>query len=110
MSLTVYETGDTKKVSFTFKDKNGTLIDPPTVKFVYWRWEDESVRFALTYPGAGTPIVRDSQGNYHVALLLDRAGVWHIEAHGLGVVAADGKVYNAIQFQDDFEVIRSGYA
>ena len=60
-----------------FRDRNGNLADPGTVKLVY-RKPGDVVDTIVTYPSA--PILKDSAGLYHADLdTTAQVGLWEYE-------------------------------
>ena len=66
--------GSQLDITISFKDGNGTPVDPDTVTFKLMssEWSERS----YTY-GADSEISKQSVGNYTARITPDRAGRWH---------------------------------
>jgi len=63
--MAVYDIGDLVKVSASFANGSGTLIDPTTVNFSYKMPDGTTGSYAY---GADAELVKDDTGMYHVNL------------------------------------------
>ncbi len=89
MSLTIYESGSLVTTSAAFVNEAGAATDPSTIVLKYKK--DAGATTVITAPSS--PIVRDSEGNYHADL--DTSGFtgpglqqWFAEWDGTGAVQA----------------------
>lgn len=84
--------GDKPKISATFMDLNGALVDPDDVIFKV-RKPDCAVT-AFTY-GIDAAVVRDALGVYHFLIDLTQPGNWFYAFQGTGArqVAREGTIF-----------------
>jgi hypothetical protein len=68
-----YIEGTTIKTSAVFKDVNDALVDPADVKIL--TKDPDAIVTTLVY-GTDVELVKDSTGNYHAFVTLDKAGKW----------------------------------
>jgi hypothetical protein len=90
VSINPFIIGATVKVTASIVDPATNLPADPGGLLLKVRSPDKTL---LTYSyGADPDIVKDSTGNYHADLLLDKAGVWHWrwEAGGAHTGVAEG--------------------
>jgi len=78
MAVNKYDRGTEVRLSVTFVDLSGALVDPTTVTFEV---KDPSNNItSYTIP----TVVRDSTGNYHLDVLLNASGPWWYRGDGTG--------------------------
>ena len=62
------------RLKATFKDANGTDVDPTTVTVKYEKPDGTEVtKVYLT----DAEVIKDSTGHYHIDVDADQSGVWH---------------------------------
>lgn len=81
--------GELVRVSAEFTNSAGSPADPDVIKFDYRDSEGEFT--ALVY-NINPSFIRDSAGNYHVDIAVDKAGTWkwYFYSSGNGKAAAKG--------------------
>lgn len=81
--IPVYEKGDMRRLSMTFKNLAGTPTDPTTIRY---RTKRPSGAAAELVHGVDGALVRDSAGVFHVDQVFDEAGDWLIQWVGEGAI------------------------
>lgn len=81
-----YDIGDTVRVTATFTDTGGTLVDPAKVTFLVG-----SPTVTSTETSTGSNVINPSSGVYYLDVVIDTAGAWNYRVLSTGVVdtAAD---------------------
>lgn len=69
-----YQTGDTTRITGTFRDENNALVNPSTVTFVYR--DPAGTETTLVYGDDSERVIRPSTGTYYVDVVLDAVGRW----------------------------------
>ena len=69
-----YQNNTTARLSAEFTDQAGSPVDPATVS-VSVQPPRGATPLAYRY-GTDIEVVKDSTGNYHVDVLLDKSGIW----------------------------------
>lgn len=84
--MSIYDIGDTVRLTAAFADSAGTASDPTTVAITV-RLPDQSV--------STLSATRDSTGNYHADLVASQTGNHYYRFTGTGalVVAEEGEFY-----------------
>lgn len=83
MTIAVYQKGDLRRISATFKNSAGVATDPTAVSFKYTKPSGTTTTLVYGVDGA---LVKDSTGNYHVDLSLTERGRWFYRWIGTGTV------------------------
>jgi hypothetical protein len=89
--------GDLVSVSTTpgFKDKNGSLVDPTTVR-LRWRVFSSDEETVWTY-GTDAQVIRDSVGLYHADIPVTKVGVHTFRWEGEGaLIAAEEGTFRSV--------------
>ena len=81
--------GARKRLRAVFRDDDSAYLDPDTVTF----FVRSPGRPATSYVYGGGALVRDSAGQYHLDITLDRAGTWYYTLSG--VVSSLGATLSA---------------
>lgn len=84
--ITIYDVGDSARLSFPFRDVNGAPVDPTDLS-VTIRKPDGTLTTEQYNPGS---IVKDSVGNYHLDIAVDQEGDWFYTVAGTGAATAVG--------------------
>jgi len=86
-----YDVGDRVRFSATFKDINGTAMDPTTITF---KIKSPSGTTTTYVYGQNGELVRTGTGTYRVDFDMTEGGVWNYRWEGSGalVVAEEGQV------------------
>lgn len=83
--MTEYDMGDLVRASTAFTNSGGTATDPSTVTVKY----RVGAGVVTTYVyGTDAEVEKDSTGNYHVDILANISGVYHVRWEGTGTVTA----------------------
>ena len=91
MSINTYDLGDLVRITGTFKDEDGAVLDPTTVYFEYKT--PAGVVTTLTY-GIDGSVIRDSTGVYHCDLDANASGEWYCRWYSTGTgQAAEEEVF-----------------
>lgn len=69
-----YQTGDTARITGTFRDEDGNLVNPSTVTFTYR--DPAGTETQLVYGDDSARVVRPSTGTFYVDVDLDAVGRW----------------------------------
>jgi hypothetical protein len=88
VDINVYKLGALARISGVFKDVAGNLIDPTTIALRVSKRSGTS-----TYTFAGSTVIKDSTGNYHVDVSALERGTWLYEwrSTGTGQAAEHGE-------------------
>lgn len=65
--MNAFDVGDTVRLTATFRDPDGNLMDPASVTLQIRKPSGEVV---------SVPVVRDSTGVYHGDVTVDESGLW----------------------------------
>lgn len=84
--ITIYDVGDSARLSFPFRDVNDAPVDPTDLS-VTIRKPDGTLTTEEYNPGS---IVKDSVGNYHLDIAVDQEGDWFYTVAGTGAATAVG--------------------
>lgn len=85
MAASVYDVGDLVRVSGEFKDLQGNLTDPSTVKVSYRK--PDGVVVTKEY-GTDPEVNRDSLGIFSMDIAVDQDGRWWYQFIGEGTLQA----------------------
>ena len=92
--MNVYDTDDLVELRATFKDKNGNLVDPSSVKFKIKKPSGTKVTYIY---GTDAAVQRESLGVYLLNIMIDEAHTdtriwnWRVIATGVGAGAENAK-------------------
>ena len=92
--MNAYDTGDLVELRATIKDKNGSLVDPSSVKFKIKKPSGTKLTYAY---GTDEIVERESLGVYIVNVTIDEAHSttriwkWRVETTGAGTGAENEK-------------------
>ena len=79
-----YYPGSAIRLTASFRDENGTDIDPDTLKIK--AWSPQGILSQYVY-GTDANVVRASAGNYYAEVTPDAAGLWRIRWETTGTNA-----------------------
>ncbi len=83
--MTDYDNGDLVRAATAFTNSGGSAADPSNITVKYRI--GAGVISSYVY-GTDAEVVRDSVGNYHIDILMENPGVYHIRWEGTGTVTA----------------------
>ena len=85
MRLNEYDIGDGVTLSAAFATKAGVATDPTTVTV---RVKNPAGTVTDYVYGTDEEVVRDSDGAFHLDVLVDASGTWYYRCAGTGAVQA----------------------
>lgn len=86
----IYDIGDLVRITGTFTNSAGVVIDPTTVLFKHK--DPSGNKTTLTY-GVDSAVVRTSTGVYYVDLSVDEVGTWYYRWQSTGTGQSAGETY-----------------
>ena len=80
--ITLYDKGQSVRLSALFEDSAGVDVDPATVTLSVLA--PSGALTVVTYGGSPDTITKDSVGNYHYDVTADESGDWFVEWRSTG--------------------------
>lgn len=80
-----FDIGDITRLTVTFKNLAGTVVDPTTVKIQIKLPTDAFLEYTYL---TGIEVIKDSVGTYHIDFLITQGGLHYYKWTGTGAVYA----------------------